>query len=115
MTRNGADGDGGSLSTANAKVKLGDIFALPIALSVMSRDDISSLDESPLEILIALRSHFAVAGFTPAGSDTRGGIAVATELRHRREAGDGSDLPIDDNGKNISHAGKGFLGVACWG
>jgi hypothetical protein len=72
----------------------------------MSGDGVGCLDEGPFEVLVALGSHLAVVSLASAGADPWGGTAVAGELRGGREAGDGADFPIDEDGQDVAHPGE---------
>jgi len=62
--------------------------------------------KSPLEVLVGGFAHVPEAGLTTAGMDGWDDACVAGELTCSVEAIDGANLPVDDDGQDVSNAGK---------
>ena len=52
LGENRSDSHGGFIARADAEIKLGDMAGSLSALSVVSRDDVGRLDESPLQVVV---------------------------------------------------------------
>jgi len=74
----------------------------------MGDNDVSCLDESPLEIIVGLFAHASEAGLAAAGMDLGNDAGVGCEMAGRGEAIDGTDLASDDDGEDVTHTRDGL-------
>jgi hypothetical protein len=83
-----------------------DVLRAPAGVVLLADDDVGGFDEGPLEVLVGGLAHVSEAGLAAAGVDGGHEAGVTGELTWRVEAVDAADLPIDDDGQDVSDTGK---------
>lgn len=100
----GADRDLVALALASAFVDLDHVLGLPRRMVPLTDNDVGGFNERPLEVVIGLLDHPSVVDLPTAGLDLGDEASVASEARGRREAIDGADFPINDDGQDLRRA-----------
>jgi hypothetical protein len=108
MTRDGACGDGWTAPGANVVIETDDVPVLPGFQSLVGDDDVGSLDEGELQVLIGFFGEVSIMDLPSRTGDLGGGTAIGGEGIRMIEAGDVTDLAIDHDRKDISNTWKGF-------
>jgi hypothetical protein len=108
MACNGADGDGRTAPGANALIETNDVTILPSFQVVVSDDHVGGFDKSELQVLIGFFLKVAVMELATGTGYPGCGAAIGGKGIGMGEPGDVPDFAIDDNGKDISNAGKGL-------
>ena len=108
MTGDGADRNGMAFASAGALVEHGNVLAVPEVVPSLHDDDISSLDESPFQVVVGLFDHPPVAVLSAAALDLWDGAGVAGQVACSREAVNGPDFERDDSGEDGPYTGQGL-------
>ena len=83
----------------------------------MSYNNICRFDESPLQIVVGLFTHLAIAELASASLDLGSSARIAGEVFAGRETIDATHFALDDDGEDLSHTGEclhqlyGFCGL----
>jgi len=103
-----------ALAPAGGLAEMYDVLAPPVGVVAVSDEDVDGFDESPLEVGVALLDHVSVVGSAGAGAELGDEAAVAGEVLGGREAVDGAELTINDDGQDLGWSRHGLGALDGW-